>query len=100
MGIIIELSDDEARFIKALNAPDYVAVRMDKVEDPAPGTFHWFLKEESFRSWLSKDQSSMLWIRGSPGQGKTVLSKFLLSHLESLPEVKQHNASCKVIYFF
>src|SRR5437773_8448574 len=68
------------------------------VDDPVPGTFLWFLEDDRFRSWLRKEEKSFLWVRGSPGQGKTVLSKFLLGHLESSPLRTQNNA--KVIYFF
>src|SRR5438876_2853718 len=93
-----ELSDIEAKFVTALNAPDYAAFRKYKVDDPAPGTFQWFLRHEKVLPWLSGDESTLLWIRGSPGQGKTVLSKFLLDHLESSPFNLQQNA--KVIYFF
>ncbi|KAI9766642.1 MAG: hypothetical protein M1839_004797 [Geoglossum umbratile] len=91
------LSDMEAKYVRALNAPNYAAVR-NKVEDPAPGTFRWVLSDGLLRSWLSKDESSLLWIRGSPGQGKTVLSKFLPNHWDHHPPNSQSDA--KVIYFF
>ena len=93
-----ELSDIEIKYLKALKAPDYAAFRKYHVEDPAAGTFSWFLEEESLCRWLSEEASSILWIRGSPGQGKTVLSKFLLDRLESPGLVSGHNA--KIVYFF
>ncbi|KAI9862990.1 MAG: hypothetical protein M1813_004163 [Trichoglossum hirsutum] len=92
-----KLSDMKVRYVRALSAPNYAAVK-DRVEDPAQGTFQWILHNGSVRSWLSKDESSVLWIRGSPGQGKTVLSKFLLNHWNHHPPNSQSNA--KIIYFF
>src|SRR5271156_2326736 len=92
-----ELSDMELKYVKALDAPTYGAFRKFNVEDPAPGTLKWFLHNELVSSWISKEESSSIWIRGSPGQGKTVLSKFILDHLEEL--AKPHK-SVKVIYFF
>src|SRR5436190_3310560 len=93
-----ELSDIEIKYLKALKAPDYAAFRKYQVEDPAAGTFSWFREEDLVCRWLSEERSSMLWVRGSPGQGKTVLSKFLLDHLEKRPALNGGNA--KVIYFF
>jgi ankyrin repeat protein len=87
----------ELEYLKALDAPKYAAFREFNVEDPAPGTLKWFLHDELVSSWISKEESSSLWIRGSPGQGKTVLSKFILDHVEKLAESYR---SVKVIYFF
>src|SRR6266536_5311462 len=98
MDVISGLSDTEEKYMKTLNAPDYASFREHKVEKAADGTFQWFWLRKDFRSWLSNDESSLLWIRGSPGQGKTVLSKFLLEGLESLSRDSQHKI--KVIYFF
>ncbi|KAI9763914.1 MAG: hypothetical protein M1840_009026 [Geoglossum simile] len=92
-----KLSDMEAKYMRALNAPNYAAVR-DRVEDPAQGTFQWILHNELVLSWVSNDESSILWIRGSPGQGKTVLSKFLLNHWDRHPPNSQRDT--KIIYFF
>src|SRR3984885_14763716 len=92
-----ELSDMELKYVKALDAPKYATFRKFNVEDPAPGTLKWFLHNELVSSWISNEESSLIWIRGSPGQGKTVLSKFILDHLEGL--AKSHK-SVKGVYFF
>ena len=92
-----ELSDMERKYVKALDAPNYAAFRKFNVEDPAPGTLKWFLHNDLVSSWISKEESSLIWIRGSPGQGKTVLSKFILDHLE---ELAGFHKSVKVVYFF
>ncbi|OXV10030.1 hypothetical protein Egran_02215 [Elaphomyces granulatus] len=91
------LSDTEAKYVKALDAPDYVSFRKHRVDEPADGTFQWFLHDKLVCPWLSEDKPSFLWVRGAPGQGKTVLSKFLLNHLESRLPNPQHTV---VIYFF
>jgi hypothetical protein len=92
------LSDTEIKYVKALDAPDYVSFRKYRVEEPASGTFQWLLRDELIHSWLSEDGPSFLWVRGAPGQGKTVLSKFLLNHLESQPPNSRQHTS--VIYYF
>ncbi|KAF7923720.1 uncharacterized protein EAE98_007538 [Botrytis deweyae] len=40
----------------------------------APGSGKWLLENREFRSWLSSDQNSILWIQGSPGAGKSTLA--------------------------
>src|SRR5437016_992832 len=87
----------ERKYVKALDAPQYAPFRKFNIEDPAPGTLQWFLHNEAVGSWISEEESSLIWIRGSPGQGKTVLSKFMLEHLEGLTKPDE---SVKVIYFF
>lgn len=93
-----DMSQAEKQFLDSLNAPYYVKLRKERVEEPATGTLQWVLLHELVESWLSKPHSSFLWIRGTPGQGKSVLSKFLINYLENtLSDSRQ--LSC-VLYFF
>ncbi len=50
-----------------------------------PGTCEWFLEEEEFVSWLepSSIKPAILWYTAPPANGKTVLSTFIISHLQS-----------------
>ncbi|KAL6911038.1 putative ankyrin repeat protein [Trichoderma evansii] len=93
-----KLSALESQYVNALNSPNYDWFRHGKVDDPAPGTLRWFLREKQFLSWKDSNESSILWIRGSAGQGKTVLAKFLLDHLESA--TSDPGSKPTVIYFF
>jgi Cdc6-like AAA superfamily ATPase len=79
------------------NAPCFEAFRKNNVEVAATGTFEWFKCEQLFTSWTAK--SSLLWIRGSPGQGKTVLSGVVLGYLEH-KYTKNNPKDVSVIYFF
>jgi hypothetical protein len=83
--------------MEAFKAPDITAFRRN-IEEAANGTFKWFLEEQAFLSWTAAKHPSFLLIRGAPGQGKTVLSKFLLGHLESENTLVQKNRL--VVYFF
>ncbi|KAL5330616.1 hypothetical protein ACEPPN_000135 [Leptodophora sp. 'Broadleaf-Isolate-01'] len=44
------------------------------------GTGDWILKEEKVRNWLEVDvpESSILWINGIPGAGKTILASIII----------------------
>ncbi|KAL6792985.1 hypothetical protein J3E68DRAFT_451420 [Trichoderma sp. SZMC 28012] len=88
----------EAQFIEALKSPDYTAFRNHKIDNPTSGTLGWFLELQQLSSWLTTHESSVLWVNGSPGQGKTIVAKFLLSYLEDLHCSSNHHAT--VIYFF
>lgn len=96
--LFTELSALESQYINALNSPTYDWFRHGKVDDPAPGTLRWFLREKQFLSWKDSNESSILWIRGSAGQGKTVLAKFLLDHLERA--TSDSGSKPTIIYFF
>ncbi|KAN0103967.1 hypothetical protein V8E52_011451 [Russula decolorans] len=37
------------------------------------GTAEWFVQGNTFSAWKASDPSSLLWIRGKPGAGKSVL---------------------------
>ncbi|KAF8538307.1 hypothetical protein BDD12DRAFT_779452, partial [Trichophaea hybrida] len=90
----LEPSESQKKLIEALNAPKVDAF-IRNVENAANGTFTWFLEEQTFRSWTTAKQPSSLLIIGAPGQGKTVLSKFLLQHLK-----KKKLKNVMIIYFF
>ncbi|KAI1391513.1 uncharacterized protein F4822DRAFT_396967 [Hypoxylon trugodes] len=86
----------EKNFIKSLDAPEHEAFRND-VRDETPGTLGWFLEKEEFKLWKTSSESTILWITGPAAQGKTILAKFLLKHLED-PAVRKMGTV--VIYFF
>ena len=51
----------------------------------SPGTGNWLLKNQEFQTWYDATQmdktSSMIWLTGAPGSGKTVLSATLIEYL-------------------
>ncbi len=58
-----------------------------------PGTCGWVLKTPKVRSWLQKRQeTTMLWLQGSPGTGKSVMSTQLIDFMKA--------AKSFVIYHF
>ncbi|KAL2147650.1 hypothetical protein VTI28DRAFT_8104 [Corynascus sepedonium] len=58
-----------------------------------PGTCSWILKTPKMSSWLQKRREPpMLWLQGSPGTGKTVISAQLINYMKA--------AKVFVIYHF
>ncbi|KAM0446042.1 hypothetical protein ACHAO4_009487 [Trichoderma viride] len=93
-----EITQLEKQFLRNLKAPDSETFRNDKVGDRTPGTLNWFLRNALYQGWESADSPSGLWIQGSPGQGKTMLAKFILDTLEK--SVRGSEIPSAVIYFF
>ena len=60
-----------------------------------PGSCEWILSRPVFQSWLDDEsaRSRILWVYGLPGCGKSVLSSFVIRHLQD----KGHN--CQYFFF-
>ncbi|KAJ6556324.1 hypothetical protein B0H19DRAFT_947884, partial [Mycena capillaripes] len=48
-----------------------------------PGTGEWLLSDTVFKSWKNT-VGQVLWCRGIPGAGKTVITSLVIKHLEVL----------------
>jgi hypothetical protein len=60
------------------------------------GSYHWILANSDFRRWRSDDQQShLLWVKGDPGKGKTMLLCGIINELE-----KTRTKTDLLAYFF
>jgi hypothetical protein len=57
-----------------------------------PGTNKWFLSSKEFKDW-QKSETSLLWLSGFPGSGKTILMSTVIEFL-------QQSNSTIVAYFY
>ncbi|KAF3393761.1 hypothetical protein F1880_004695 [Penicillium rolfsii] len=58
-------------------------------------SYRWILENEAFRKWRDNQNNRLLWIRGDPGKGKTML---LCGIIEELTESHQNSAT--ISFFF
>ncbi|KAH6703071.1 hypothetical protein BKA61DRAFT_528257 [Leptodontidium sp. MPI-SDFR-AT-0119] len=59
------------------------------------GSYHWALETSNFQQWWNNPQTWLLWIKGDPGKGKTMLLCGIINELKkSLPK------STLLSYFF
>lgn len=117
MGHYAELTPDEKRIWSDLNRPPYDDLRKNNIANPEPGTLAWLAASKStpndqalqawpwgssestlcpkdFAAWRDSPRSGSLLVRAPPGQGKSVLSNFVIGHLQDfLPK-------SKIIYYF
>ncbi|RPB13463.1 hypothetical protein P167DRAFT_605061 [Morchella conica CCBAS932] len=47
-------------------------------------TGQWLLKNKSFLEWRNSNQSSILWMRGDAGSGKTLLASFIIDEFQAI----------------
>ncbi|KAL8907863.1 MAG: hypothetical protein Q9171_005688 [Xanthocarpia ochracea] len=115
------LTPEQKRLWSSLNQPPYSSFRhSSKIAKPEKGTLEWLVREQctdpdlkfrnenkprqslrmdDFISWRDSDKSEVLLISAPPGRGKSVLSNFILGHLESRKSSKSL-LSRKIIYYF
>lgn len=55
--------------------------RKGRYQDPARKTGEWLVVHPVFKKWVENEDSGILWVTGDPGQGKSVLSKYVLDHV-------------------
>lgn len=58
------------------------------------GTGAWLTSSDVYQKWLQSDEHSLLWIKGIPGSGKSVMAAKLIHDLA------QSNPTCPVLFFF
>ncbi|KAF5712258.1 Nacht domain-containing protein [Fusarium mundagurra] len=57
-------------------------------ESVCDGTGKWLFRNESFQNWLAGIEKAkpILWLRGIPGAGKTLLASSVIKHTQSLDD--------------
>ncbi|KAK6507970.1 hypothetical protein TWF481_006390 [Arthrobotrys musiformis] len=76
-----------------LSAPDPSTNYHKGLERRHEGSGTWFLKSKQFDEWRTSQKSSLLWLHGIPGCGKTILSSTIIERLESDP-------ACQPLLYF
>src|SRR5256714_10373098 len=46
------------------------------------GCYHWILENSDFQQWRNNQQSQLLWIKGDPGKGKTMMLCGIVNELK------------------
>jgi hypothetical protein len=95
---ILPESPEEIRKIRSwLNPTDYKVESGEfrkHLASHLPGTGEWLASNDTYRDWLQSKHDGLLWIKGIPGSGKSVLAAHLVEKLgQSRPDTL-------VLYFF
>ncbi|KPI38988.1 Ankyrin-3 [Cyphellophora attinorum] len=91
------IQDQQHKIAQWLKIPDPSTNYYSALQKRQPGTGLWLLEAEQFGQWLS-DTTSLMWLHGIPGCGKTVLSAAALQHLLQLQDA-DHEIAVAYFYF-
>lgn len=58
------------------------------------GTGQWLTSTDTYQEWLQGEEYGLLWIKGIPGSGKSVMAAMLID------EITRSNPGCPVLFFF
>ena len=89
------LAKEKSRDILAeLSDMDHISTHGASVQ-PVKGTCEWILRQRLFLEWRDAPKSSLLWITGGPGSGKSTLSDFIANQLEVDTKPSHSTAVCR-----
>jgi len=75
-----------------------------RIEDTNGGllrdSYRWILEHPDFQQWRDDKQSRILWIKGDPGKGKTMLISGILDELSPSTKLRDIEATTLLSYFF
>ncbi|RMJ09779.1 hypothetical protein CDV36_010602 [Fusarium kuroshium] len=95
----VQTGTEEERCLQALFVTDPTSDRNAIITAKGKrtaGTCEWIISTEGYKTWENAPESSILWISGPPGKGKTFISIFLTQHLEA----NVVSSCCNLVYFF
>jgi NACHT domain len=102
--ILLVDSDDKAKDDQCLRDLRSTDPRVDKIRIEASkdnllkDSCAWVLNDPDFLGWRDNDDSRLLWIKGDPGKGKTMMMIALVAELSK--QLKDKPGSGVLSYFF
>ena len=79
---------------------DDMALIIDTRDQLLKGTGSCVLRDPTFTEWLNDDRSSVLWLHGDPGKGKTMLATSLIEELSKKIAAEDTAASITCLAYF
>ncbi|KAJ6789895.1 hypothetical protein PWT90_03409 [Aphanocladium album] len=80
-----------------LSSMSFRAAYDQRCDEHLDGTGSWMLNSETYKNWKSSDKSDLLWVKGKPGCGKSVLAAVTITDLklEMDPDTALGYAFCR-----
>lgn len=80
-----------------LSSLSFRAAYDQRCDEHLDGTGSWLLSSETYKTWKSGNKSDLLWVKGKPGSGKSVLAAVTITDLklEVEPETALGYAFCR-----
>jgi ankyrin repeat protein len=88
-----KLSSDQRKRLIDLLSFDQIDERLVNLKPPKTNTCKWILQNLEYRTWIdtstmSSEHYRLLWIKGKPGAGKSIIMKHLFQQKTKVPGAK------------
>ncbi|KAL2069304.1 hypothetical protein VTL71DRAFT_15642 [Oculimacula yallundae] len=75
--------DERLKIFDWLSTIEYRSHHRSKAKELLPGSGHWLLRKPEFAAWMESSTSSILWLHGIPGSGKSMLVAHVIEYLQN-----------------
>ncbi|KAI2834289.1 hypothetical protein CBS11350_10822 [Aspergillus niger] len=85
----------------AVTDPRVVKRRIHQTRgDALKKSYNWILRHSQFQHWRNNNKSQVLWIKGDPGKGKTMLLCGIIDELGPTTQLEDPKAKAFLSFFF
>ncbi|KAI9694302.1 MAG: hypothetical protein M1820_009026 [Bogoriella megaspora] len=85
------------KILSWISETSYHAHHRDIFDKVHPGTGRWLFEKPAFTNWQQGSRSSLLWLRGDAGVGKSCLTSCVVDHYLRTPQL---DSSHVIAYFY
>jgi hypothetical protein len=75
-----------------------------RIEDTKGGllrdSYQWIFEHADFYNWRDNEQGRVLWIKGDPGKGKTMLLCGIIDEMSALTRLEDKSSTATLSFFF
>ena len=89
--------DERTAILLWISPEPYLEHHMQNIKDVLQGTGQWLLEEPLFRNWKRDSASSLFWLHGTSGSGKTKLVSLVI---EEFMEQNHKGLSVPPVFFY
>ncbi|KAK8088520.1 hypothetical protein PG997_003481 [Apiospora hydei] len=75
--------ESRVKILRAISTIPYTTHHKVASQGRLPGSGQWLLNKEVYTSWRASSSSSVLWLHGIPGSGKTKLATLVVDDLKA-----------------
>jgi hypothetical protein len=94
------LTEADSHFADCLKTLRFNNKRFENISLPHEYTFEWLWKTQEYTTWKSVEHSSLLFIEGKPGSGKSTLVKYFKNQFRDHFGTRPHNLDRALIAGF
>jgi hypothetical protein len=82
LGLFIALNRDQIDFLKKTRTSDH-QLMLKQIPERHGSSCIWVSEDPCYTDWKENHNTRLLWLHGAPGSGKTVTTKYLISHIQA-----------------